>query len=75
MGRRNPKTFAQLAFRPTLDRIDARLLAAFPEDEMEKINKAMLLLFGPEPDRFVVPEQYRHLCDPPYVIEVDKSKP
>jgi hypothetical protein len=65
MGRRNPKTFAHLAFRPTLDRIDARLLTAFPEDEMEKINKAMLLLFGPEPDRFVVPEKYRYLDDEP----------
>jgi hypothetical protein len=26
-----------------------------PEDEQTKIEKVMLLLFGPEPDRFVVP--------------------
>jgi hypothetical protein len=51
--------------RGILDSIETRIQSAFPEDEQEKINKVMLLLFGPEPDRFVVPEQYRYLDDEP----------
>ena len=42
-------------FRPLLDKIDSHLPDAFPEVEEEKRKKVILLLFGPKPDRFIVP--------------------
>jgi len=56
------------AFRPILELIEERLMDAYPDFEMEKIKKAALLLFGPPPYRFVVPEHLRHLDDGPYEI-------
>ena len=60
--RRNISVRARLnGFRPALDLIDARLKRAHPEheDETEKIKKAMLLLFGPEPIGFHSPSHPR----------------
>jgi hypothetical protein len=48
-----------------LDRIDAHLEKSYPELEQAKIEKVMLLLFGPKPIGFSVPEDKRHLSDPP----------
>jgi hypothetical protein len=53
-------------YKLALDRIDAHLQRAYPELEQAKIDKVMLLLFGPEPSGFSVPEDKRHLSDPPY---------
>jgi hypothetical protein len=42
---------ARLApYQPLLDRIDAFLERANPEIEREKIEAAILMLFGPRPD-------------------------
>jgi hypothetical protein len=51
-------------FKLVLDRIDAHLQRAYPDFEQAKIDKVMLLLFGPEPSGFIVPEDKRYLSDP-----------
>lgn len=48
-----------------LDRIDSHLHRHYPELEQAKIDKAMLILFGPQPIGFSVPEDKRELSDPP----------
>jgi len=60
--------------KPALDRIDARLNRPNPEDEQAKIDKAMLLLFGPEPSGFSTPEKYKALY-PGTVSEIPPVNP
>ena len=66
MGCKHRKTnigSARSRLRALLERMDARLVEADPNFEQAKIDKLMLIMFGPEPDYFEVPEEYRHLSE------------
>ena len=51
---RGPRSWRPSPCKSALERIDAYLRRSSPEIEKAKLEKALLVMFGPRPERFVV---------------------